>query len=250
MEDKDAPIRRHLAETSLTAFLTMLIHHNYTHGTDVHARRRPPTPTHVHPPAYPHNHNNSTADLHPGNVLVQPPTPRSQGRPVLTFLDAGIVTELNAASRRAFVQIFYHVCRGDGESVARAILQTAPEEACADPEAFVEALADIVHRFNEGSYDTKHKAPLLAHQQQPQQQPVPAMQQGPAEETRPAAAVGDVFELCRAHRVKLDGALSTVVISTFLLEGLARSLDPDVHLFRAAFPLLASAVMMRPVVAA
>lgn len=40
MEDKDTPIRRHLAETSLTAFLTMLIHHNYTHGTDIHARRR------------------------------------------------------------------------------------------------------------------------------------------------------------------------------------------------------------------
>lgn len=174
-------------------------------------------------------------------MLVQPATPQSQGRPVLTFLDAGIITELNTASRQAFVNIFWHICRGDGESVARAVLRTAPEEACADPEAFVEALALIVNRYNEGSYDTKHKAPLLAQQQQTGQQQDPA-------ETRPAAAVGDVFELCRAHRVKLDGALSTVVVSTFLLEGLARSLDPDVQLFRAALPLLASAVM-RPAAA-
>lgn len=174
------------------------------------------------------------------------PNSQSQGRPIVTFLDAGIVTELNAASRRAFVQIFWHVCRGDGESVARTVLQTAPKEACADPEAFVEALADIVNRFNEGSYDTKRKAPLLAHSPAPSKAtPQPGEL---AAEARPAAAVGDVFELCRAHRVKLDGALSTVVIATFLVEGLARSLDPDVQLFRAAFPLLASAVM-RPAAA-
>ena len=173
---------------------------------------------------------------------MQLPTPQSQGRPVVTFLDAGIVTELNAASRRAFVQIFWHACRGDGESLARTVLQTAPKEACADPEAFVEAMADIVNRFNEGSYDTKRKAPLLA------QAPAPSNAPDLSDEARPAAAVGDGFELCRAHRVKLDGALSTVVISTFLLEGLARSLDPDVELFRAAFPLLASAVV-RPAAA-
>ena len=39
---EDAPIRRELAATSLNAFLTMLIHHNYTHGT---TRSRTPGPS-------------------------------------------------------------------------------------------------------------------------------------------------------------------------------------------------------------
>ena len=55
-----------------------------------------------------------------------------------------------------------------------------------------------------------------------------------------AQAVGTIFELCRTHRVKLDGSLSTVVISTFILEGLSRSLDPTISVFKTALPLLMS----------
>ncbi len=177
---------------------------------------------------------------------------RPGGKAVVTFLDAGICTELNGASRRAFVQIFWHICRGDGEAVARAVLDTASEEACEDREAFVKALAAMVDRHNLGAYDTARKAPLLSSPLATAAGQLSDVGNGSSgssgssssgsSEERPAAAVGGVFELCRQHRVKLDGALSTVVVSTFILEGLTRSLDPNLHLFRAALPLLVTAL--------
>jgi aarF domain-containing kinase len=38
--------------------------------------------------------------------------------------------------------------------------------------------------------------------------------------------------------VEIDPAMSTVVVSMLVLEGLGRSLDPDLNLMKAAMPLL------------
>jgi hypothetical protein len=115
--------------------------------------------------------------------------------------------------------------------VAQAVLQTAPESACEDPETFIREIAQVVDRLKNGGY-VKKTVHLVNNSNNEEIAKDP--------HRAGAQAVGTIFELCRTHRVKLDGSLSTVVISTFILEGLSRSLDPTISVFKTALPLLMS----------
>ena len=47
-----------------------------------------------------------------------------------------------------------------------------------------------------------------------------------------------VFNVLRYHRVKLEPNFTSVIISIMVLEGLGRTLDPDMDLLWAAAPFL------------
>ena len=47
-----------------------------------------------------------------------------------------------------------------------------------------------------------------------------------------------VLDLCRAHRVSLDPAMTDIVITVLMCEGLGRLLDPDTDLVRCVLPFL------------
>jgi aarF domain-containing kinase len=47
-----------------------------------------------------------------------------------------------------------------------------------------------------------------------------------------------VLDLCREHGVEIDPAMANVVISTLVLEGLGRSLHPDLNLIDCAVPFV------------
>jgi aarF domain-containing kinase len=55
---------------------------------------------------------------------------------------------------------------------------------------------------------------------------------------RVGALLGRVLDLCRRYQVEIDPAMSSVVVSMLVLEGLGRSLDPDLNLMKAAMPFL------------
>lgn len=50
--------------------------------------------------------------------------------------------------------------------------------------------------------------------------------------------LGQVLDLCRQFSVEIDPAMSSVVVSMLVLEGVGRSLDPDLNLIKAAIPFL------------
>ena len=52
------------------------------------------------------------------------------------------------------------------------------------------------------------------------------------------ALLGQVLDLCRKYQVEIDPAMSSVVVSMLVLEGLGRSLDSDLNLMKAAMPFL------------
>ena len=173
------------------------------------------------------------------------------GETVLVFLDAGLCTELSLRSRQAFVQIFYHMVRGDGANVAQAVLDTSPENDCQDPEGFVKAIAAIVSELQGGDnththtarggndmYTTSSSSSITNTTMDQQHTDKTTAAREQRQKKKNADAVGRVFETCRHFRVKLDGALSTIVISTFIMEGLGRSLDKDLNIFRTALPLM------------
>jgi len=47
-----------------------------------------------------------------------------------------------------------------------------------------------------------------------------------------------VLDLCRIHGVEIDPAMASVVISTLVLEGLGRTLSPDLDLLNFARPFV------------
>lgn len=47
-----------------------------------------------------------------------------------------------------------------------------------------------------------------------------------------------MLDLCRKYQVEIDPAMSSVVVSMLVLEGLGRSLDPELNLMKAAMPFL------------
>ncbi|XP_075414864.1 putative aarF domain-containing protein kinase 2 [Tenrec ecaudatus] len=175
------------------------------------------------------------ADLHPGNILVQGVhhLPRSQesGPPQgddlarwaeaalpdpqplrLVLLDAGIVAELQAADLSNFRAVFLAVLMGQGHRVAELILHHARASECGDVEAFKTEMAVLV------SQARKNTVTL--------------------EKVQVSSLLSSFFKLLMTHKVKLESNFASIVFATMVLEGLGRSLDPQLDLLEAARPFL------------
>ena len=50
--------------------------------------------------------------------------------------------------------------------------------------------------------------------------------------------LSEVLGMVRSHHVRMEGDFVNVVISILLLEGIGRSLDPNLDLFKSALPIL------------
>ncbi|XP_062990588.1 uncharacterized aarF domain-containing protein kinase 2 [Elgaria multicarinata webbii] len=175
------------------------------------------------------------ADLHPGNILVQGAEVSSDcledrtaivdlldtlilevqpsRSPLrLVLLDAGIVAELQGADLENFRAVFTAVVLGQGERVAELILNHSRANRCKDVERFKADMAELVAkaRRNTVALGKLEVASLLS----------------------------SVFKLLMTHQVKLESNFASVVFAIMVLEGLGRSLDPELDILKAAKPLL------------
>ena len=205
-------VRRKLAGPLLRAFLQMVFMDNFIH-----------------------------CDLHPGNILVRKtktlPTTKSwwdsvvssdegkdtfidgEDKYTIIFLDAGIVTTLNDNDQQNLKDLFKAVILNNGEEAGRLMVERARFERCSSIEGGVEkfsqGIADIVSEFHDCR---KHGLTLGV--------------------VRIGTLLGRVLELCRLHQVEIDPAMANVVMSTLVLEGLGRALEPDLNLFDIALPFV------------
>uniref|UniRef100_A0A8C3H1F0 AarF domain containing kinase 2 n=1 Tax=Corvus moneduloides TaxID=1196302 RepID=A0A8C3H1F0_CORMO len=175
------------------------------------------------------------ADLHPGNILVQgmarPGSPHPEQVAVvdlcdtlvlevrppprqlrLVLLDAGIVAELQSADMQNFRAVFTAVVQGQGERVAELILHHARANQCQDIEQFKAEMAELV---------TKFRGNTIA---------LGKLQVG--------NLLSSVFKLLMTHKVKLESNFASIIFAIMVLEGLGRSLDPELDILEAAKPLL------------
>uniref|UniRef100_A0A7N9AX70 AarF domain containing kinase 2 n=1 Tax=Mastacembelus armatus TaxID=205130 RepID=A0A7N9AX70_9TELE len=183
-------------------------------------------------------------DLHPGNILVQcqDPLPGSsastgitgepQGKTTLTdlwdtvvvsvrpdpcpfqlvLLDAGIVAQLSDHDLANLKAVFTAVVLRQGERVAELILHHARANECQDVPHFKKEMAQLVDHAvsNTLSLGKIQVADLLSR----------------------------VFGLLIKHKVKLESNFASVVFAIMVLEGLGRSLDPNLDILDLAKPLL------------
>ena len=216
--------RRALAGPLLRAFLKMIFIDNYTHG-----------------------------DLHPGNVFVQTQevpvqessqwwsklfspfrddtnrtTTTEQANPnkvetitkrTIVFLDAGIATTLSPSDQRNLIDLFRAVILNQGETAGRLMVERAKYERCSQTpggvQAFSKGIGDLVAEFHDN-----RKAGLTLGA------------------VRIGSLLSRVLDLCRIHGVEIDPAMASIVVSTLVLEGLGRSLEPSLNLMDFAMPFV------------
>jgi len=157
------------------------------------------------------------ADLHPGNLLVR--INKETDEPMLVVLDAGMVTQLSSEDRQNFVDLFSAIIRGEGYYAAQLMIERSrklressgyrltPENA----ERFKREMADLITFVLD--------------------KPIEEIQVGKVMET--------VLTLGRQYRVPIESTFSTLVISTVVVEGIARQLNPRFQFAVSARPFLA-----------
>lgn len=133
--------------------------------------------------------------------------------PEVVFIDAGLVTTLNSANRKNFLDLFRAVAEFDGYRTGQLMVERchSPELAI-DTETFALKMQHIV-------LTVKRKTFSLG-------------------QIKISDILKDVLKAVRQHHVKMEGDFINTVISILLLEGIGRQLDPSLDLFKSALPIL------------
>ena len=134
----------------------------------------------------------------------------------LVILDPGIVSTLSDRDLINFRQTFKAILTGDGRKVGELFLDRSKHE-CTDSQAFVSEMADLV---------------LEARGQQLMLQRLNVSE-----------LLTKVFNTLMLHRVKLEANYASVILAIMVLEGLGRTLDPELDLIVKALPFLAKTSM-------
>ena len=156
------------------------------------------------------------------NVLVREIPSQTNPRKVsytIIFLDAGIAISLNPNDRKNLHDLFKAVVMNDGYAAGALMVERARYERCSSipggKHAFASGVSAIVSEF----HDRRKQGLTLG-------------------AVRVGALLGRVLDLCRRYGVEIDPAMASVVVSMLVLEGLGRSLDPELNLMNAAMPFL------------
>lgn len=156
------------------------------------------------------------ADMHPGNILVRvSQSKRSnkglfKSRPHVVFLDVGMTAELSSSDRVNLLEFFKAVALRDGRTAAECTLRLSKQQNCPNPKAFIEEVAKSFTFWGTAEGDSVH----------------------------PAECLHQLLEKVRHHKVNIDGNVCTVMVTTLVLEGWQRKLDPDYDVMQTLQTLL------------
>ncbi|RCV15010.1 hypothetical protein SEVIR_3G025800v4 [Setaria viridis] len=156
------------------------------------------------------------ADMHPGNILVRVVQPKNsnntliKSRPHVVFLDVGMTAELSSNDRVNLLEFFKAVARRDGRTAAESTLKLSKQQNCPNPKAFIEEVERSFSFWGTTEGDAVH----------------------------PAECMHQLLEQVRRHKVNIDGNVCTVMVTTLVLEGWQRKLDPDYNVMKTLQTLL------------
>ncbi|KAF6827817.1 ubiquinone biosynthesis [Colletotrichum musicola] len=234
MENGGGVFQHDIASEGLDAFLRMLLIDNFVHA-DLHPGNimvrfyqssEPDLKFRKgHKEKHPQEQNDVTeqvlARLRPFRHRADPAAwdaelakiDREGFRPQLIFIDTGLVTELNETNRRNFLDLFRAVAEFDGYKAGGLMCERCRQpDAVLDKEIFALKMQHLV-------LGVKSRTLALGN-----------------------IKIGDILQevlgMVRGHHVRLEGDFVNVVISILLLEGIGRSLNPDMDLLSSSLPIL------------
>ena len=133
--------------------------------------------------------------------------------PEIVFIDAGLVTTLDATNRRNFIDLFRAVAEFDGYRVGQLMVERSRSpELAIDTETFALKMQHLV-------LSIKRKTFSLG-------------------QIKISDLLTGVLKAVRKHHVRMEGDFINTVIAILLLEGIGRRLDPNLDLFASSLPIL------------
>lgn len=128
-------------------------------------------------------------------------------RPQLIFIDTGLVTQLNDHNRRNFLDLFRAIAEFDGYRAGHLMVERCrtPDQVL-DPEIFALKMQHLVLSIKSRTFALGN--------------------------IKIGDVLSEVLTMVRGHHVRFEGDFVNVVISCLLLEGIGRSLNPDLDLFK------------------
>ncbi|CAI0406904.1 unnamed protein product [Linum tenue] len=158
------------------------------------------------------------ADMHPGNILVRVASQNKpsgkkrlfKSKPHVVFLDVGMTAELSKNDRVNLLEFFKAVARRDGRIAAESALRLSKQQNCPDPKAFIKEMEEAFTFWGTPEGDLVH----------------------------PAECMEELLEKVRRHKVNIDGNVCTVMVTTLVLEGWQRKLDPAYNVMQTLQTLL------------
>ena len=236
LENGGGVYQQAIADEGLDAFLNMLLIDNFTHA-DLHpgnimVRFYKPTrpnvsipymskqdPTQPTDPAAIDEVEAVLARLRP-HIGSQPEWDKALAqiehegyRPQLIFIDTGLVTELNPRNRANFLDLFRAVAEFDGYKAGHLMI-----ERCRQPDAVIDGEVFAL-RMQHLVLAVKGQTFALGN-------------------IKIGDVLSEVLSMVRGHHVRMEGDFVNVVLSILLLEGIGRTLDPNLDLFKSALPIL------------
>ena len=130
----------------------------------------------------------------------------------LVIVDAGLTASLSQYDFDSFRAVFAAVVKGDGNLVAEKFLHHAAADTCSDRAGFRRDMSKLVHeaRSKELSLSQIDVGELLS----------------------------DLFSILVKYHVKLESNYISLMLGIMVLEGLGRSLDPNLDILERARPIL------------
>ncbi|KAG8529961.1 uncharacterized protein KY384_005442 [Bacidia gigantensis] len=232
LEDGGGVFQREIADEGLDAFLRMLLIDNFIHA-DLHpgnimVRFYQPEQIDLSfgrhkSSSSPLNSKDVTEEVlqqlrpyrhHPKEWAQQLDQIDKEGyRPQLIFIDTGLVTALNAKNRRNFLDLFKAIAEFDGYRAGNLMVERCRQpESVIDKEVFALKMQHLV-------LGVKSRTFALGN-------------------ISISDVLNQVLSMVRGHHVRMEGDFVNVVISILLLEGIGRTLNPDLDLFKSALPIL------------
>ncbi|KAL8830050.1 MAG: hypothetical protein Q9170_005913 [Blastenia crenularia] len=232
LEDGGGVFQQEIADEGLDAFLHMLLIDNFIHA-DLHPGNimvRFYKPEHLSLPLGRHKESSSPTNStdvteqvlqqlrphrhHPAAWRAELAKIDAEGyRPQLIFIDTGLVTTLNATNRTNFLDLFKAIAEFDGYRAGQLMVSRCRQpDAVLEPEIFALKMQHLV-------LGVKSRTFALGN-------------------IKIGDVLNEVLSMVRAHHVRMEGDFVNVVISILLLEGIGRSLDPGLDLFKSALPIL------------
>ena len=232
LEDGGGVFQKEIADEGLDAFLRMLLIDNFVHA-DLHPGNimvRFYKPEQIDLSLGRHKQSDSPVDSedvteevlqqlrphrhHPAEWVHQLENIDKEGyRPQLIFIDAGLVTALNPTNRRNFLDLFKAIAEFDGYRAGHLMVERSRQpETVIDREVFALRMQHLV-------LGVKSRTFALGN-------------------IKIGDVLNEVLSMVRNHHVRMEGDFVNVVISILLLEGIGRTLDPELDLFKSALPIL------------
>lgn len=171
------------------------------------------------------------ADPHAGNLLILP-----DGR--LGLIDLGLTGELSNADRDNIGRAIRAFLARDAEAVFDALLSFGTVPELFDKRAFQAEIRAIVGKHKRsvlGQVGLSAAARASLKEEAPQESGTGGLD----------AFVGELFQAAHRHQILIPRSATLLVKSLVTIEGVAKSLDPQLNLAAAAGPVVAKALAGR-----